>query len=101
MFVLFDLEKRKFIHAMELNSLYIKKFDFLALNIIHWGEKSSNQDIIAISFLSSCEIKENDISMQINLLNQDLSLMLELRSATQRILRKLIAYLPFNMINSG
>ena len=52
---------------MELNSLYIKKFDFLALNIIHWGEKSSNQDIIAISFFSSCEMKENDISMQIYL----------------------------------
>ena len=76
---------------MELNTLYIKKFDFLAFNIIHWGEKSSNQDIIAISFLSSCEIKENDISMQINLLIQDLSLMLELRSATQRILKKFIA----------
>ena len=57
---------------MELNSFYIKKFDFLALNIIHWGEKSSNKNIIAISFLSSREIKENDISMQINLLNQDL-----------------------------
>ena len=76
---------------MELNSLYIKKFDFTAFNIIQWGEQSSNQDIIAISFLSSCEIKENDISMQINLLNQDLSLMLELRSATQRILKKFIA----------